>query len=317
MTAYNSWQLCIAPMMAWTDRHYRYLMRLMAPNVRLYTEMVTTGALLNNAPERYLAFSPQEHPIALQLGGHHPEHLAQCARMGEDFGYDEININIGCPSDRVSSGRFGACLMAQPELVAECVAKMQQGVNIPVTVKTRIGIDKFDDYAFLQKFIETVQQAPCKTFIIHARKAWLNGLNPKQNREIPPLDYERVYQLKKDYPHLKIIINGGITTKEQVEQHAPYVDGVMIGRSAYNDPFYWAQIPDLSRIQVVEQFIDYMSHEHQMGERLWPMARHLLNLFNGVTGARSWRRVLSTSVQAKNDIETIRQALIGHQLSTN
>jgi tRNA-dihydrouridine synthase A len=297
-------------MMAWTDRHYRYLMRLIAPHVRLYTEMVTTGALLHNEPQRYLAFSPQEHPIALQLGGHSPLQLAQCARMGEDFGYDEININIGCPSDRVSSGRFGACLMAEPELVAQCVAKMQQSVNIPVTVKTRIGIDTFDDYAFLQKFIDTVQQAPCKTFIIHARKAWLKGLNPKQNREVPPLQYETVYQLKKDYPHLNIIINGGITTKEHVQQHLQQVDGVMIGRSAYSDPFYWAQHLDVSRIQVVEQFIDYMASQGPQNERLWPMARHLLNLFNGMPGARAWRRALSTSAQVNNDLQCIREALL-------
>lgn len=306
----NPWEVCIAPMMAWTDRHYRYLMRLIAPHVRLYTEMVTTGALLHNEPQRYLAFSPQEHPIALQLGGHSPLQLAQCARMGEDFGYDEININIGCPSDRVSSGRFGACLMAEPELVAQCVAKMQQSVNIPVTVKTRIGIDTFDDYAFLQKFIDTVQQAPCKTFIIHARKAWLKGLNPKQNREVPPLQYETVYQLKKDYPHLNIIINGGITAKEQVQHHLQQVDGVMIGRSAYADPFYWAQHLDVSRIQVVEQFIEYMASQGSQNERLWPMARHLLNLFNGTPGARAWRRALSTSAQVNNDLQCIREALL-------
>lgn len=310
MTPQNPWQLCIAPMMAWTDRHYRYLMRLIAPHVRLYTEMVTTGALLHGHAQRYLAFSSQEHPVALQLGGHCPQQLALCARMGEDAGYDEININIGCPSDRVQTGRFGACLMKEPELVAACVASMQQQVKIPVTVKTRIGIDAFDDYVFLQKFIETVQQAPCHTFIIHARKAWLNGLNPKQNREIPPLDYDRVYQLKKDYPHLNLIINGGITTQIQVAQHLQHVDGVMIGRSAYSDPFYWKQNQHLSRITVAEQFLDYMSQRHQQGEPIWPMARHLLNLFNGVTGAKAWRRVLSTNAQIKSDIHTIRAALL-------
>ncbi|MFA6037793.1 MAG: tRNA dihydrouridine(20/20a) synthase DusA [Legionellales bacterium] len=305
MTVQNPWQLSIAPMMAWTDRHYRYLMRLIAPNIRLYTEMVTTGALLNSDPKRHLAFSPQEHPIALQLGGHDPEHLAQCAKMGEDFGYDEININIGCPSDRVSAGRFGACLMAEPELVAECVASMQQSVNIPITVKTRIGIDKFDDYAFLKTFIETVQQAPCKTFIIHARKAWLKGLSPKQNREVPPLQYDTVYQIKKDYPHLDIIINGGITTKEQAAQHLQHVDGVMIGRSAYENPCYWAENPDLLRDEILKQYIDYMLEQHQHGERLWPMARHLLNLFNGQPGARALRRLLSTQVQTQDDQQAL------------
>jgi tRNA-dihydrouridine synthase A len=308
MTVQSPWHLCIAPMMAWTDRHYRYLMRLISPEIRLYTEMVTTGALLNGDTMRHLAFSQQEHPVALQLGGHHPEHLALCARMGEDFGYDEININIGCPSDRVKMGRFGACLMAEPNLVADCVASMQNQVKIPVTVKTRIGIDNCDDYAFLQQFIETVQRAPCDTFIIHARKAWLNGLNPKQNREIPELNYDRVYQLKKDYPHLNIIINGGIKTYEQVAHHQQYVDGVMIGRSAYENPFYWAD-PLLSRKTVLEQYIEYMSYQHQQGERLWPMARHLLNLFNGQPGARSWRRMLSTDVQMKNDIQTIKNRI--------
>lgn len=293
MTADN-WQLCIAPMMAWTDRHYRYLMRLINPSVRLYTEMVTTGALIHSEPKRYLSFSPQEHPLALQLGGHDPKALAICAKMGEDFGYDEININIGCPSDRVSSGRFGACLMSEPFLVAECVAKMQEAVNIPVTVKTRIGIDECDDYAFLQKFIETVQQAPCHTFIIHARKAWLKGLSPKQNREIPPLNYDRVYQLKKDYPHLNIIINGGITTHEQVAQHLQHVDGAMIGRSAYENPFYWAQNKALSRKEIILQYLDYMNIQAQNGHHIWPMARHLLNVFNGEPGARAWRRALST-----------------------
>lgn len=305
MTVQNPWQLSIAPMMAWTDRHYRYLMRLIAPNIRLYTEMVTTGALLNSDPKRHLAFSPQEHPIALQLGGHDPAHLAICAKMAEDFGYDEININIGCPSDRVSAGRFGACLMAEPELVAQCVASMQQSVNIPVTVKTRIGIDKFDDYAFLKTFIETVQQAPCKTFIIHARKAWLKGLSPKQNREVPPLQYDTVYQIKKDYPHLDIIINGGIKTKEQVAQHLHYVDGVMIGRSAYENPFYWTENPDLLRHEILKQYIDYMLEQHQQGERLWSMARHLLNLFNGQPGARALRRLLSTQVQTQDDQQAL------------
>ncbi len=309
MTAQSS-QLSIAPMMAWTDRHFRYLMRLIAPNIRLYTEMVTTGALLHNDPKRYLAFSSQEHPIALQLGGNNPEHLALCARMGEDFGYDEININIGCPSDRVSVGSFGACLMAEPTLVADCVAKMQQSVKIPVTVKTRIGIDDYDDYAFLQTFIKTVQQAPCQTFIIHARKAWLKGLSPKQNREIPLLDYNRVYQLKKDYPHLNIIINGGIKTVEEAHTHLQQVDGAMIGRSAYENPFSWAEDPNLSRKQVLEYYLEYMTKQLEAGEHFWPMAKHLLNLFNGLPGARAWRRTLSTRVQKDNDLQAIKDALM-------
>lgn len=305
MTAQNPWQLCIAPMMAWTDRHYRYLMRLMNQDARLYTEMVTTGALLHGDAKRHLGFNKEEHPVALQLGGHDAHDLALCARLGEEAGYDEININIGCPSDRVQQGRFGACLMAEKELVAECVTKMQQAVAIPVTVKCRIGIDDCDDYLFLQQFIETVQQAPCKTFIIHARKAWLKGLSPKENREIPPIRYDLVYQLKKDYPHLNIIINGGITTQEQVRVHLQTVDGVMIGRSAYHDPYSW-QTSGLSRIAIAEQYIEYMCTQSHQGERLWPMTRHLLNLFNGVKGARSWRRALS---EGKADIQMISKAL--------
>lgn len=310
MTPNNPWQLCIAPMMAWTDRHYRYLMRLIAPDVRLYTEMVTTGALLHGDNARHLAYSQEEHPIALQLGGHCPKQLALCARMGEDAGYDEININIGCPSPRVSVGRFGACLMAEPNLVAECVAAMQQQVKIPVTVKTRIGIDDCEDYAFLIKFIETVKQAPCDTFIIHARKAWLKGLNPKQNREVPPLQYDTVYQLKKDYPQLNIIINGGITTLAQAHQHLQQVDGVMIGRSAYTSPFIFAQNPELLREEVVEKFIEYMTKQMEEGARLWPMAKHLLNLFNGLPGARTWRRTLSTRVQKNNDLQALQPYLL-------
>jgi tRNA-dihydrouridine synthase A len=249
-------------MMDLTDRHYRYLMRLMHPTVRLYTEMVTTGALIHGNVERHLAFSKEEHPIALQLGGHDPQTLAICARMGEEFGYDEININIGCPSDRVQSGRIGACLMTEPDLVAECVAHMQQAVNIPITVKCRIGVDDCDDYAFLQQFIETVQKASCQTFIIHARKAWLKGLSPKQNREVPPLRYDTVYQLKKDYPHLNIVINGGITTQEEGQSHLQHVDGIMIGRSAYDDPYYWqhetTNRPRRTSLVYVTAFIEFI-----------------------------------------------------------
>ncbi len=308
--ASHPWQHCIAPMMAWTDRHYRYLMRLIAPQVRLYTEMVTTGALRFGDAKRYLAFSPQEHPVALQLGGHDPEQLALCARMGEDEGYDEININIGCPSDRVSQGRFGACLMAEPELVAECVARMQQQVKIPITVKTRIGIDHCEEYDFLRHFIATVKQAPCQTFIIHARKAWLKGLNPKQNREVPPLQYETVYQLKKEFPQLTIIVNGGITTHAHVAQHLQHVDGVMIGRSAYYDPYYWAQTPEVSRFDIAQQYLEYMLAQSQNSARLWPMARHLLNLFNGMHGARRWRQTLCTHAQKSQDLAAIRASLL-------
>jgi tRNA-dihydrouridine synthase A len=308
----------IAPMLDWTDRHCRYFHRLLTKNTLLYTEMVTTGAILFGKGD-YLQYSTEEHPIALQLGGSDPVDLAKCARIAEDRGYDEINLNVGCPSDRVQNGRFGACLMASAQLVADCVAAMRAEAKIPVTVKTRIGIDDLDSYAFLCDFIETVQQTGCNTFIVHARKAWLSGLSPKENRDIPPLDYERVYQLKRDYPHLTIAINGGITDLAQAKHHLQYVDGVMVGREAYQNPYILAQVdaqlfadphPVLSRHETVMQMLPYIDAHLQAGGYLSHITRHMLGLFQGVPGARAWRRHLSENATRKGaDTKIVLDAL--------
>lgn len=289
-------------MMDYSDRHYRYFLRLLSRHARMYTEMVTTGAILHGDCEYLLGFSPQEHPIALQLGGSVPADLAQAARIGADYGYDEINLNVGCPSDRVQTGRFGACLMAEPDLVAAGVAAMRAAVSIPVTVKTRIGIDERDSYQELCHFISTVEAAGCDTFIIHARKAWLQGLSPKQNREIPPLRYDVAYQLKRDFPHLNIVINGGIVTMESAVAHLPQVDGVMLGRAAIHDSYVVAQADQLlfgddrpvaTRAQLALSYIPYIDQQLALGIRLPTLTRHLLSLYHGMPGARSWRRYLS------------------------
>lgn len=308
----------IAPMLDWTDRHCRYFHRLLTKNTLLYTEMVTTGAILFGKGD-YLQFSTEEHPIALQLGGSDPADLAKCARIAEERGYDEINLNVGCPSDRVQNGRFGACLMASAQLVADCVAAMRAEVTIPVTVKTRIGIDELDSYEFLCNFIETVQQSGCDTFVVHARKAWLSGLSPKENRDIPPLDYERVYQLKRDYPHLTIAINGGITDLAQIQQHLQHGDGVMVGREAYQNPYILAQVdallfadhhPVLSRHDVVMQMLPYIDAHLQSGGYLSHITRHMLGLFQGVPGARAWRRHLSENATRRGaDTKVVLEAL--------
>lgn len=289
-------------MMDCTDRHDRYFLRLISPNALLYTEMVTTGALIHGDYRRFLAFDSAEHPLALQLGGSEPEKLAQCARMGEDFGYDEINLNVGCPSDRVKSGKFGACLMLSPELVADCVAAMSAAVKIPVTVKCRIGVDDQDSYEQLCAFIQKISQAGCQVFIIHARKAWLNGLSPKENREIPPLRYDVVRQIKQDFPQLSIIINGGIKTVAEIEEHLQSVDGVMIGREAYSNPYFLAEIEkkffshtnDLpAREKIIEQFIPYIEEQLRNQVKLSSITRHVLGLYMGQKGARLWRRTIS------------------------
>jgi tRNA-dihydrouridine synthase A len=289
-------------MMDWTDRDFRYLLRLISQHALLYTEMVTTGALIHGNRKRFLAHDAKEYPLALQLGGSDPAELAECAKMGEDAGYQEVNINVGCPSDRVQSGRFGACLMAEPELVAEGVAAMQAKVSIPVTVKTRLGIDEFDSYEFLTDFIDKVSAAGCDTFILHARNAWLKGLSPKENRDIPPLNYERVYQVKKDYPHLHIDINGGIQDLDQASQHLQHVDGVMMGRAIYHNPYLLAEADQaifgqdnsvLSRHEVIEAMLPYIERRMQQGRPLKSITRHLLGVFQGEPGARRWRRHLS------------------------
>ncbi|MEW8341166.1 MAG: tRNA dihydrouridine(20/20a) synthase DusA [Candidatus Thiodiazotropha taylori] len=295
-------RLSIAPMLDWTDRYCRYFLRLISSHVLLYTEMVTTGAILHGNRARFLDFDPSEHPVALQLGGSEPEALAQCAKLGETWGYDEINLNVGCPSDRVQSGRFGACLMLTPELVADCVKAMRDQVTIDVTVKHRIGVDDQDSYQALCDFVGKVSEAGCETFIVHARKAWLQGLSPKENREIPPLHYETVHQLKRDYPDLQIIINGGITTLEQVEENLKQVDGVMIGREAYNNPWILSQADSLiyasegspaSRHQIIEAMIPYIDQELSAGTPINRITRHILGLFQGLPGAKKWRRMLS------------------------
>jgi tRNA-dihydrouridine synthase A len=293
-------RLCVAPMMDWTDRHCRYFHRLLSPHARLYTEMVTSAALVRGGQLRLLEHSQQEHPVALQLGGSEPAELAQAARLGAQAGYDEINLNVGCPSDRVQSGRFGACLMREPELVGECVRAMRAAVAVPVTVKCRIGVDEQDDYADLQRFTETMLAAGVQVLVVHARKAWLKGLSPKENREVPPLNYERVYRLKREFPALVVVINGGITSVEAVQAHLAQVDGVMLGRAAYHDPYLLAQLeavlygtPLPARETVLAQLRPYVEAELRRGTAFKHISRHLLGLYQGEPGARGFRRVLS------------------------
>lgn len=304
-------------MLDWTDRHCRFFFRLLAKSVMLYTEMITTGALLHGDAKRFLAFDESEHPVTLQLGGSNPHDLAQCAKMVEQAGYDEVNLNIGCPSDRVQSGRFGACLMAEPELVANCVYAMQKVASIPVTVKTRIGIDDQDSYEALMNFIAIVSKSGCEHFIIHARKAWLSGLSPKENREIPPLRYDIVYQLKKDFPHLQFTLNGGVKTLEEIEQHLQKINGVMLGRQIYHEPYLLHQIahrffdePTKSRQHILQDFLPYVEKELSKGSSLHSMTRHILNLFHGEPGARAFRRHLTVEAHKKpHDINIILQAI--------
>ena len=299
-------RLSVAPMMDWTDRHCRYFHRLMSPHALLYTEMVTTGALLNGDTQRFLAFDVFEQPLVLQLGGSNPHDMALCAKLAETAGYKEVNINVGCPSDRVQSGRFGACLMSEPELVAECVAEMSAAVSIPITVKTRIGIDDFDDYDFLKNFVETVSSAACKIFIIHARKAILKGLSPKQNRSVPPINYGRAYRLKEDFPELTVVLNGEVNALDQTAQHLLKVDGLMIGRKAYHDPYFLAQLETSlfsqalpSREDVLYQFLPYLEQRLTDGVSLQSITRHLLGLFAGQPGGRFWRRYISENAHKK------------------
>lgn len=296
-------RMSVAPMMDWTDRHCRYFHRLLSTNALLYTEMVTTGALLYGDVPRHLRFNDEEHPVALQLGGSEPEDLARCAKLGREWGYNEININCGCPSERVQRGAFGACLMNEATLVAECVKAMVDAVDIPVTVKHRIGIDKVESYDFVRDFVGTVAQAGCTVFIAHARNAWLKGLSPKENREVPPLRYDIVYQLKKDFPHLTIGINGGITTTEQVKGHLQQVDSVMVGREAYHNPFWLAEWDaaflgaphaGTTRAGIELAMVEYMEREMaQHGTPWYGIARHMLGLRHGQPGARRWRQVWS------------------------
>ena len=283
-------------MMDWTDRHCRYFLRQVSSRARLYTEMITTGALIHGDVERHLALSAAEHPVALQLGGSEPAELAHCARLGEAYGYDEINLNIGCPSERVQKGAFGACLMAEPELVAECVSAIAEAVSVPVTVKHRIGIDRVEEYSFLRNFVSVVAQAGCRTFIVHARNAMLKGLSPKENREIPPLKYDYVYRLKEDFPQLDVVINGGITTWVEITNHLAYVDGVMLGRAAYHNPWLLADARR-SRADVVHAMYDYAKGV----DSLRHVTRHMLGLYHGHKKARLWRRMLSDADRLRSN----------------
>jgi tRNA-dihydrouridine synthase A len=306
-------------MMDYTDRHFRYFIRLMSRHTRLYTEMLTTGALLHGEPRRFLEFHPAEHPLALQLGGSDPDQLAACARLAADYGYDEVNLNAGCPSDRVQSGRFGACLMNEPQLVKDCVAAMAAASPLPVTVKTRIGVDERDSYEELTDFIGAVAQGGCTLFIIHARKAWLKGLSPKQNREIPPLRYDLAARLKQDFPAFTVVVNGGVQTLQAMHDHLGAFDGVMIGREAVSNPYLFADVdrrffgsaaPVRSRAEVLNAWVPYLAAQLREGVPLQRMTRHALGLFHGCPGARQWRRALSEEgTRVGADLQVLSQAL--------
>lgn len=296
-------------MLDWTDRHCRYFLRLLSTRSVLYTEMVTTGAIIYGKGD-YLGFNSKEHPVVLQLGGSNVNDMAKCAALAQTRGYDEININVGCPSDRVKNGSFGACLMSTPNVVAECVSAMRKEVDIPVTIKCRIGIDDMDDDQGLTDFVLPIADAGCEHFIVHARKAWLQGLSPKQNRDVPPLNYERVYGLKRDNPDLYISINGGINSLEQTKQHLQHVDGVMMGREVYANPYilsavdgsiYGLEGPLISRKDVIDKMTVYIEQEIQQGARVWHVARHMLGLFQGQAGGKIWRRYLSQHGTGKNN----------------
>ncbi len=308
--------LSVAPMMDWTDRHDRYFLRLFNPRVRLYTEMVTTGALLQGDAPRFLRFDASERPLALQLGGSDPAALARCTQMAEDWGYDEVNLNVGCPSDRVRQGKIGACLMAEPGLVADCVAAMQAAVKIPVTVKHRIGIDNLDDYEHLENFVRVVAGTGCRTFIVHARIALLDGLSPRENRKIPPLRYEDVYRLKQAFPALAIHLNGGVKTVAEIERHWQNVDGVMVGREAYHNPWLLAEALPLFGVQelperdaILDQYLGFMARELADGVPLSQLTRHILGLYQGLPGARRWRQHISENAHRRNaGLDVVREA---------
>jgi len=297
--------LMVAPMMDWTDRHCRFFHRLLAPSAWLYTEMVTTGALLHGDVPRHLAYHASEHPLALQLGGSEPDDLARCCQLAAQWGYDEVNLNVGCPSDRVQRGAFGACLMREPELVRDCLAAMREASTVPVSIKSRIGVDELDSWSFFDNFYRTVADSGVQRVIVHARKAWLKGLSPKQNREIPELDYPRVYRLKREFPQFEVIINGGITAAAQIETHLQNVDGVMIGRAAYQTPWMLTACERLlgepehrpQRDQVLEQMIDYAGRQQADDVPVRHIGRHLLGLYHAQPGGKQWRRQMSDCLQ--------------------
>jgi len=311
----------VAPMMSYTDRHFRHFLRLITKQTLLYTEMVVSGAIVHNREskflDRILGFNLDQRPIAVQLGGDDPGELALSAKICEDFGYQEINLNVGCPSDRVQKGAFGAVLMKTPAKVATLVEAMQKAVKIPVTVKHRIGVDKLDSYSFLTDFVQTVSEAGCQSFSVHARKAWLKGLSPSQNRSVPPLDYEKVYQLKKDFPHLEIILNGGVESMDDVQHHLEHVDGVMIGRAAYHHPFIFRDADKqifgstshkpIETYELLNAFQEYMDRELAIGTQPSLFLRHLLGFFKGEKGSRHWRQRITTVIQTKEPIEDLSQ----------
>jgi tRNA-dihydrouridine synthase A len=302
-------RLCVAPMMDWTDRHCRYFHRLLAPSALLYTEMVTSGAVLHGDRTRLLAYSPEEHPLALQLGGSNAGELARCARIAAECGYDEVNLNVGCPSDRVQRGRFGACLMLEPALVRDCVAAMRGAVTIPVTVKTRLGVDDHDSYDWFRDFIASVAESGCSVFIVHARKAWLSGLSPKQNREIPDLRHDWVHRLKRELPGLTIVINGGIDSVDDAERHLQSLDGVMLGRAAYHSPWILSELQQrlfgvngvASREEAVQALSAYLVVQKAAGVPVKHISRHVLGLFQGMPGAKRWRRYISQHAHLEPD----------------
>ena len=305
----GSHRFCVAPMMEWTDRHCRVFLRLMSRHARLYTEMVTSAAIVHGDRDRLLGFDACEHPVALQLGGSDPRELAESARIGEQYGYDEINLNCGCPSDRVQSGRFGACLMGEPDLVARCVESMRNAVQIPVTVKCRIGIDDRDSYEELHHFVRCVRGAGTQVLVVHARKAFLQGLSPKENRDIPPLVYPTVYRLKEDFPELPIVINGGISSIAQCKEHLSRVDGVMLGRTAYHEPWLLSEVdrelfgdahPVPTRHEVLEAFMPYVEKQLAAGVRLNAVSRHMLGLFHGRPGGRLFRRYVAENAYKRD-----------------
>ena len=311
--------ISIAPMMDRTDRHFRYFMRQITRCTLLYTEMITTTAIHYGERYKLLGFSPEEKPLSLQLGGDNPQQLAECAVIAEDLGYDEVNLNVGCPSSRIQNGNFGACLMAQPELVANCVEVMLKRVSIPITVKHRIGIDEYDRYEDLANFVRIVSEAGCQHFIVHARKAWLKGLSPKENRIIPPLKYGYVYRLKKQFPQLFIEINGGILTLEKTKQHLKFIDGVMIGRAAYDNPYLFATVDrdiygkavtPLTRHEVIERMLPYIDYWSKNGIKIHNITRHLLEIFRGVPGTKAWKRYISNNIHLIDaDIKVLEKAL--------
>ncbi|MEW6704302.1 MAG: tRNA dihydrouridine(20/20a) synthase DusA [Pseudomonadota bacterium] len=321
--ARSPWRLSVAPMMDWTDHHCRYFHRLITRHALLYTEMVTTGALLHGDVPRHLDYNDEEHPVALQLGGSEPEDLAACARLAERWRYDEVNLNCGCPSERVQRGAFGACLMNEPALVADCVKAMLDATTLPVTVKHRIGVDRTERYEFVRDFVGTVAEAGCKVFIVHARNAWLQGLSPKENREVPPLRYEFVHRLKADFPQLTVVLNGGVKTNDQVAQQLAHLDGVMLGREAYHNPwvmaewderFFGAPPSGRDRSVVEDGMVAYMERQAARGVPWSHVARHMMGLWNGVAGARRWRQVWSDhrlKARAPREVQALaRQALV-------